>query len=406
MTTSRKRGRRGAGSARKRGDRWEFRFRIGGEQHSVYGRTVADARAKADAAFGTKSRRQSPPTVQEWLAEWLMLARSRLRPQTWLAYDMYVRNHIVPVLGQVRLDARTPAHIDQLHAAMLGTVSTTTAHHAHRVLSSALRAAAKRGHRVSAAINKVPAPRRRWRVIDTLTRDDVQRLLIGARDDPLGAAYVLAVTLGLRQGELCGLRWDAIQLPERRLVVRATATRTIDNQQVVSAPKTRAGHRILQLPEVAIDALMRTMHRGELVWPGHNGDPMSASWFGSRWTSMCRRAGIPPVNFQTLRHTAATLALEDGISPHVVAAMLGHASVATTLGVYAHVTKVSLDGLTEAINARHRVRLRLVSSNLQPEYEGTNEGMNEGRVAESAYGSTKRECRGRDSNCPARWRQT
>src|SRR5207302_3586908 len=143
MTTSGKRGRRGGGSARKRGDRWEFRFRIGGSQHSVYGQTLTEARAKAD---GARCERQEQfarsPMVRDWIADWLALRRSSWRSQTWLAYNMYARCHIVPAIGDVRVDSLTPEHVEQLHATMLRTVSPTTTHHAHGVLASALRSAA------------------------------------------------------------------------------------------------------------------------------------------------------------------------------------------------------------------------------------------------------------------------
>jgi len=267
MTTSRKRGRPGTGSARKRGARWEFRFRVSGTQHSVYGRTLAEVRRKAEATRAEWQRGLSP-TVGDWLAQWLTLRRGAWRPQTWRAYNMYAQHHIVPTIGGVRLEALTADHIDHLHTTMRRTVSATTTHHAHSVLSSALRAAARRGHRVSSAIHDVPPPRRSSPLIETLTRDEVTRLIDIAHGDALEAAYVLAVTVGMRQGELRGLRWTAIQLQERRLVVRGNATRTLDNQQVISLPKTRASHRSLRLPEVAVDALMRTPRRGELAWPG------------------------------------------------------------------------------------------------------------------------------------------
>jgi Phage integrase, N-terminal SAM-like domain len=109
MTTSGTRRRRGSGSARKRGTGWEFRFRMNGVQQSLYGQTLADARKHADETRWARQQRSGcSPTVREWLAEWLALRRSSWRPQTWRAYDMYARQHIVPAIGDVRLDALTP----------------------------------------------------------------------------------------------------------------------------------------------------------------------------------------------------------------------------------------------------------------------------------------------------------
>ena len=180
-------------------------------------------------------------------------------------------------------------------------------------------------------------------------------------------------------------------------MVRGNATRTTDNQQVVSLPKTRAGHRTLRLPDIAVDALMRRPRVGELVWPGAGGDPIPTSSFCKRWASMRWRAGIRPVNFHALRHTAATLALKDGIAPHVVAAMLGHASVATTLGLYAHVTHASVDALTEVINARYHTHtgLRVIAREPAPHGEGTDEGIE----LKTRSPSRETECRERESKC-------
>ena len=98
---------------------------------------------------------------------------------------------------------------------------------------------------------------------------------------------------------------------------------------------------------------------------------MPSSTFTHHWETMRELAGIRRVNFHALRHTAATLALEDGQPPHVVAAMLGHASVATTLRLYAHVTQVSIDALVDAIDARYGPRLRVVSVSLRGRLRGT-----------------------------------
>ena len=137
------------------------------------------------------------------------LRRDAWRPQTWRAYNLYVQHHIVPAIGDVPIHALTAEHIDQLHTTMLRTVSATTTRHAHDVLASALRAATRRGLRVSSAIRDVPPPRRSSPLIEPLTRDEVTRLINTAYGDALEAAYVLAATLGMRQGELRGLRWSA-----------------------------------------------------------------------------------------------------------------------------------------------------------------------------------------------------
>lgn len=382
--------RRGTGSHRIRRGRHEIRRMINGEYRAFRGRTLAEAEAKADAAAHQPKLSVLSPRVRDWLAEWLHRKRANVRAQTWLAYETHARRHIVPAIGNVRLDALTPEHIDKLHDLLARRVSGTTAHHVHMTLSAALSDARRRGLRVTEAIRAVDPPRRTSKEVETLTREEVGQLLRTAHGDPLEAIYVLAVTLGVREGELLGLTWQQVDLPQRRLVIRGNATRTLDGTRAITLPKTAAGRRVLKLPNVAVDALERTPQRGELVWPAPNGQPLPASTFYKQWMEMRHRAGIRPVSFHALRHTAATLAIEGGQPIQAVTRMLGHSTVTTTMKLYVHATDASSEALADFIDMQYGPRLRVIS--------GREVDSNVDSKMEVADVSAKKACRERESN--------
>jgi integrase len=161
----------------------------------------------------------------------------------------------------------------------------------------------------------------------------------------------LAVTTGLRQGELLGLKWDDIDLEIGTLQVRRTLT-TAKDGPVLSVPKTKGSRRTVRLAQTALEALRSHLERqleeidqasdlwreNGLIFASEIGEPLSRQHITAhRFKSLLKRAGLPEIRFHDLRHTCATLLLSKNVNPKVVSEMLGHASIAITLDTYSHV---------------------------------------------------------------------
>lgn len=357
--------RRGTGTMRRRGNRWECRIRLAEGQVSFYGRTQAEAQAKADEA--RRERRfvaSHAPTTRDWLATWLGLIRGSVAVATWRTYERHGRLYIVPSIGDVRVDVMTPEDVDRLHAYASRRVTGNTSAQIHRTLSIALNAASRRGYRVTGALQAVDRPRTTKREIVPLTWDEVAQLLVAAKGDPFEGAYALAVLHGLREGEILGLRWEFIDLQRRTVRVAASVTTDHDGVRTLTSPKTDRGRRTLDLSQPVVEALMRTPRRGALVWPAEDGSPMARSTFYKRWLQMCERAELRPVRFHDLRHSAATLAIGDGVPIQLVSKMLGHATPGFTYNTYAHVDAAGMSAVVDRINARFGPRVRIVEKTL------------------------------------------
>jgi integrase len=198
-----------------------------------------------------------------------------------------------------------------------------------------------------------------------LSPAEAKTLLAACRGDRLEALYVLAVTCGLRQGELLGLMWEDVDPEKGTLRVRRQLQRMRDGSGLAFLPlKNPEGRREVALGPMALQVLKK--HRARqaeeklmlgslyedagLVFATGHGTPIeSSNLVGRSFKPLLRRAGLPDVRFHDLRHTCATLMLSTGLSPKVAQERLGHADVSVTMGIYSHVTPETRSGAAEAI---------------------------------------------------------
>jgi integrase len=245
-----------------------------------------------------------------------------------------------------------------VYAAKLDSgLSGRTVGYIHVTLYSALKAAVLDGLIPRNPASAVKPPRMDKQEMTPLSPAQARVLLVTARemDDRWSALYVLAVTTGLRQGELLGLRWEEVDLASATLRVRHTLQPPgfpKGTPARLTPPKTRRSLRGVHLPHSAVAALLR--HRKlqdaeratsngswrdrSLVFPNTLGTPMDYTNLMPRhFKPLLRRAGLPNIRFHDLRHTCATLLFTRGVHPKIVSEMLGHSSVSITLDIYSHV---------------------------------------------------------------------
>jgi len=291
-------------------------------------------------------------TVGQYLDDWLEnSARLSLRPRTFQRYEQLVRVHLKPELGRIPLTKLTPQDVQRfINLKLTSGLSPRTIDFCRAVLRSALNQALRWGTVSRNVATLARPPRVRRPEVEPLSLEEAQALLTAAEDDRLEALYAVAIAIGLRQGEILGLRWQDVDLDAGTVSVRKQLQRIDGKLQLVEL-KTERSRRTISLPTVSVDKLRHhrvqqleerltagsAWQENDLVFSTTIGTPIDARNL-NRWFHEHReRAGIRQIRFHDLRHTCATLLLVQGIHPRVVMEILGHSQISLTLGTYSHV---------------------------------------------------------------------
>ena len=281
-------------------------------------------------------------------------AKVKLRPSTFKTSQGFLKNHIKPQLGKIPLNDLTTLHLQQFYKKLLAEgrverieaqkqpkgLSAKTVRNIHQIISSALKLAVEQRLIAHNPADGCALPKAERKEMQTLPVEQLTSFLREAKDSGVFALYYIDLTTGLRRGELLGLKWSDIDLEKGDLRVQRQIGRI--GGEVIEMPlKTKNAYRTLPLSADAIDVLKEQKQKiGSSPWvfPSPTGGPMSPDSVLHMLHRVLKRAGLPEVRFHDLRHTFATLALQNGVDIKTVSGMLGHFSAGFTLDTYAHVT--------------------------------------------------------------------
>lgn len=368
MTSSRRP--KGTGSIRNRGAKWQARYSfVDGtgtrrERTKNFGskseaRVWLNARL-AEAASGLVAD-SGGVTLGAFLHDWLDsvgVVRLEAATQSW--YRSAVERHIVPSLGNVRLDRLTPVMIERFLGEKTdsgrldgsGGLGTRSVRRLYVTLHKALNTAVRQGLITRNPADMADKPRQSLRdaTLDVWTPDELASFLLAVSDERLSSIWRLAAMTGMRRSELCGLQWSDVDLEGRSLHVRRAVV-VVDGVTIEKAPKTKASGRSIDLDQTTADSL-REWRRSQLeermragaAWESGDwvvtdeiGVPIRPDRLSKTFRRTVENSGLRRIPFRQLRHSHATALLRSGAHPKVVQERLGHSSVSVTLDTYSAV---------------------------------------------------------------------
>ena len=374
MTERRRRAGNNQGSIyrRKSDGRWVGSVSLGmvdgkRRRKTVYGSTQGEVRKKVTDLQSRLDRgvpvRTSSPTVADYLDEWLeSLRKQGRRPRTLRTYQRTVDLHLKPTLGRHRLEKLTQYHVQAMIDDWIAQgLQLSTVRSYRGVLQAALTRAMKLDlvSRNVATLTDIPPATAPKRV--TLTPEGAAQLFQTVRGHRLEVLFIVAVTLGLRQGETLGLKWEDIDLEAGTLVVKRQLI-TIEGIAMFGPPKTKSAERVIPLPTPVLNALKhhrrqqvrerleaggRWHEQWDLVFCSRTGSPLSVSTLRVEFKRLLRQAGLPPMRWHDLRHSTASILGAWEVQPQVVHAILGHASAAITIQTYTHAEVEAIRAATD-----------------------------------------------------------
>ena len=357
----------GEGSIRKRSDgRWEGRYTAGRNPETgkviyknVLGKTQTEVKAKLKAAIEESANldmlKAEQYTTGQWMDVWIEnCAKIKVRPSSHQTYRGYIDNHIKPNIGDVPLNKLSSLHLQKLYKKLLAGgrvdrieardqpkgLSAKTVRNINQVISSAMDFAKDQKLISSNPTDGCALPKLEHKEMKTLPVEQLTSFLREAKESGVFELYYIELATGLRRGELLGLKWEDIDLSQGNLRVQRQIARI--NGEIIEAPlKTKNAYRTLPLSTDAVDVLREQRKKSgssPYVFPSPTGGPISPDSILHMLHRVLKRAGLAQVRFHDLRHTFATLALQNGVDIKTVSGMLGHYSAGFTLDTYTHVT--------------------------------------------------------------------
>ncbi len=296
----------------------------------------------------------------EYLEMWLEgLPQTDMKPRTISDYRNETRRYIKPHLGEVKLTKLTPLHLERLYRTLMEgggkngrPLSAKTVLRVHRVIRKAIGDAERKGilNRNVARLADKPSTSQLDTERPAWTPEELRKFLKAAEGDELFALYRLAALTGMRRGELCGLRWEDVDLSEQVVKVRF-ALAMIDGTPEITTPKSRRSRRVLDIDggtvKILRDHRKRQLEAAEFVGEGWQetgyvfttviGTSQHPDNVSKRFVALVKTLDVKYLTLHGLRHTHATHLLSIGKNPRMVSERLGHADVAFTLQVYGHV---------------------------------------------------------------------
>ena len=356
----------GDGLIRQRADgRWEGRYVVGYDDHgypktkAVFGKSKRECTEKLTALkaqLGGIPLDKLRPEMRfaDWLDYWYEThCKPNIRTSTQSGYEDRIRLHIKPELGEIPLNRLTQNDLQQFYARLKKSGRKTRTEYygeglsdrmvrmCHATCRSALQRAVQDGIIRTNPAEGCKLPPKKAREMQVLARDELQRFLIQAQAEGYYELFLLDLATGLRRGELLALQWNDLDFETGVLTISKQVS-LVRGKIVMSVPKTKSSIRKLVLPPAVVQVLKEYRESVHSRWmfpsPVLEDLPLNPGSVYDRLQLILEHANCKQVRFHDLRHTFATLALQNGMDVKTLSAMLGHVSAATTLDIYTHST--------------------------------------------------------------------
>lgn len=297
--------------------------------------------------------------INDWQTKYA--EKGGLSEQTLDIYLIHIKNHIIPALGHMRLDQIKPIHIvnflAQLKKVDGQSLSVSTAQYIYRVLRNILQRATDWkiiNSNPAADVNKPSERDQIEKEANVYDEKEVKHLLELVQDElPQWRVFItLALAAGLRRGELLGLEWSHIDLEKGTIQVKQIITKGSGGKPILKGPKSRKSKRIISLPAMMIEELKRyQIHwkkekmRMRDLWVENEHDFIFCNEDGRHyypstptlwWRRFTERADVRFIRLHDLRHTSATLLINQGVHAKIISERLGHADIRITMDTYGH----------------------------------------------------------------------